>query len=147
MNRIQLLREDIAGVQAFLDEFGSCSNREARSASLNRTGEFVIVRNFPLPDAFRPDHVDVLLVVADYPGQPPTGLHILNGANANVVSHLKRIFNVFANDAFHGAPAIQGYSWICYHYASGWRYNARRPAEGDNLRKFLLSFYTACERG
>ena len=147
MNRSELLQQDIAGIQAFLDEFGPCANREPRVAAVSRTGELLTVRNFPLPYGFEPDHVDILLVIPDYPGHPPIGLYMLNRNNAALMRRIENILNLFRNMAMHSAPAIQGYTWICYHYAGqSWRFNARHPAAGDNLRKVLLSFYSICEQ-
>lgn len=130
-----------------MSEFGPCGNGEPRSAGLSHTGELVLLRNFPLPDGFRPDYMDILLVVADYPGGPPVGLYVLNRNNAALLQRLGKIFNMFRDAAHYEAPPIPGYTWICYHYAGDvWHFNAERPAAGDNLRKFLMSFFTICER-
>ncbi len=147
MNRLDLLRRDIAGIRAFLEEFGGCASGEPRSAGVNGTAETVLLRNFPLPDSFRPDYIDMLLVVADYPGTPPIGLYVLNRNNAALLQRLERVFSMYRDRAYYKAPSITGYTWICYHYAGDvWRYNAARPEAGDNLRKFLMSFFSICER-
>ncbi len=147
MNRHDLLRQDIAGIRAFLDEFGDCANGEPRSVGLSRTRELLLLRNFPLPDGFRPDHIDVLLVIADYPGRPPIGLYVLNDNNAALLRRLEGVFSLYRERAFYQAPAIAGYTWICYHYAGdAWHFNADRPTAGDNLRKFLMSFFSVCDR-
>lgn len=148
MNRMELIRQDVTGIQAFISEFGPSTNGEARVTGVNRTGELLTLRNFPLPDDFSPDYMDALLVIANYPGRPPVGLYVLNRNNRLLMNRLEQVFNLFRDKAFHTAPAIPGYTWICYHYEEQtWRYNARNPATGDNLRKFLLSFYNACEHG
>src|ERR1039458_9019334 len=89
-----LLQWDLAGVQAFLDEFALPSNGEPREVELNSTGELVIVRNMPLPDAFRPDHIDLLLMVPDYPSRPPIGIYLLERNNDELIAQLRLIFNV-----------------------------------------------------
>lgn len=147
MNRLELLRQDIVGIRAFLDEFGDCARGEPRSVGLSRTGELLLLRNFPLPNSFRPDYIDALLVVADYPGTPPIGLYVLNRNNAALLWRLERVFSMYRDRAFYRAPPIPGYTWICYHYAGDvWHFNAARLAAGDNLRKFLMSFFSICER-
>ncbi|MGH8631714.1 MAG: hypothetical protein ACREU7_13250 [Burkholderiales bacterium] len=147
MNRLDLLRQDIVGIQAFLGEFGECPSGEPRSVGLGRTDELLLLRNFPLPDGFRPDHIDLLLVIADYPGRPPIGAYVLNRNNATLLRRLEGIFHMYRDRAFYQAPAIPGYTWICYHYAGDvWHFNAAHPAAGDNLRKFLMSFFSICER-
>lgn len=147
MNRLALLRKDMAGVQAFMDEFGPTPSGEPRSAALNRTAEYLALRNFPLPDGFRPDCIDALLVVSDYPGCPPVGLYVLNRNNASLMKRLEAVFQVYRDRAFYSAPSLPGYTWICYHYQDDrWHYNAASPQSGDNLRKFLMSFFHLCER-
>lgn len=149
LRQIDLLDRDVAGVQAFIDEFDPPSNGEARVAEINSTGELVIITNFPLPDGFRPDYIDLLLMVPDYPARPPIGIYLLERDNRALIDQLRRIFNVM-HTAAYDAPSVEGYVWICVHYqGNAWHYNRSHVAAGDNLRKFLIHFYNRLlsERG
>jgi len=103
----------------------------------------VIVTNFPLPDRYRPDYVDLLLIVDQYPASAPVGIYLMQRNNTTTIKQISAKFNTFQDAAYHGAQAIPGYSWICWHYGSGsnWRFRADAPMHGDNLRKFLATFF------
>jgi hypothetical protein len=142
-----LLRNDVAGVQAFLDEFPAPFNGEIREAAIGPSGKTVSITNMPLPDGFEPDFVDLAILLPDYPATPPIGLYLLRKSNAPLISQLKRIFNVF-DHGFHDAPTIVNYDWACLVYEGNrWRYNASHVASGDNLRKFLIRFFNHCQQG
>lgn len=128
-------------INEFLGEFGRTAHGEARGAQLNATGEFIRVFNMPLPDRYRPDHCDLLLVVDDYPARPPIGLYLLN-SDARLLDQIRRQFNAFQDQAYHDAPPIPGHTWICFHFnGNAWRYRTDAPSQGDNLRKFLAAFF------
>ena len=138
---LALLRWEIGNIDQFLSEFSSTISGETRAAELNATGEFIRIFNMPLPDDYQPDHCDLVLIVDDFPARPPSGLYLLN-KDAALVRQLQTRFNAFRDQAFHGAPAIPGYTWICFHFQhDAWRYRADAPAQGDNLRKFLAAFF------
>lgn len=143
----RLLTWEEASLQRFLDSFEVAANTGKRTAELGRTREFIVIRNLPLPDGYAPDFVDALLIVDNYPAIPPIGLYVLNTPeNKSVVSSLSKTFNVFANKAFHDAPRLEGYTWICYHYSNNrWSFNANEPHKGDNITKFVSNFYAECE--
>ena len=133
---------EVDNLQRYLDGFESPENGERRLAQLGRTAEYLTVRNFPLPDCYRPDYVDLLVLTDLFPGVPPIGIYVLNKQNTALIRQLSDRFNAFADKAFHDAPAIPGYTWICYHYAgNAWSYRAADPARGDNIRKFLARFF------
>jgi hypothetical protein len=133
---------EVANINQFLGEFGVTVHGETRAAELNATGEFIRVFNMPLPDGYRPDHCDLVLIVDDFPACPPVGLYLLNKDAALVVRQMEARFNAFQNLGFHGAPSLPGYTWICFHFSDNtWRYRADAPAQGDNLRKFLGAFF------
>jgi hypothetical protein len=139
--QLELLRRDVAGIQAFLDEFEPPANGEPRTALYNDTGELVAIYNFPLPDGLDPDFVDLCLIVNDYPSRPPIGIYVLERSNRALIRQLRRIFNVM-NHAAYSAPTIEGFAWICLHYdGDRWRYHPDNIARGDNLRKFVAGFY------
>lgn len=145
MNQNDLLKRDVEGIRAFLDEFDPPANGEPREVSIGPSGQTVSVRNFPLPDGLNPDYVDIALLLPDYPARPPIGAYLLKRNNEALLRQLKRVFNVF-DRGFHDAPTIPNYQWICVVYDQNrWRYNAANVAAGDNLRKFLIRFFNFCQ--
>lgn len=137
-----LLGHEVADLQSWLDSFEPSARGRRRRATLGHTQEYVVVKSLPLPDGYRPDEIDVLLLVDNFPSMPPIGLYALTEGNEQVVGQLRDRFNAFRNQAFHEAPPVERYTWICYAYAdNAWRYNASDPRRGDNLKKFLASFY------
>lgn len=140
-----LLRWECANITDHLAAFGSCNGTQRR-AVLDDSGEFIRVFGMPLPPGYYPPSCDLVLIVSDFPARPPIGLYLLNSDRAQV----QRIVELFG--AGHvvrdGGEAIPGYTWICFHYAmSRWRYRADAPAGGDNLQKFLASFYAELAAG
>ncbi len=141
-----LLREEVALVQALLDRFERPRDGSRRTALLGDTGEFIVVKHFPLPDRFRPDHVDLLVLVPDFPARPPIGVYCLNRNNESVIAQISSVFNAFRDSAYHDAPPVPGYTWICHHYANNqWRRNPHAPNRGDNVGKFLADFFFKLE--
>lgn len=140
---INMMRErEVASIQEWLDGFFPPDSGHPRRAWLGRTGEYIIVQSMPLPDIYQPDEIDALLLIDNFPSLPPIGLYVLNAGNERLVAQLSRKMNAFQNRAFHEAPSIDGYTWVCYAYANNrWRYNAAAPSKGDNVRKFLASFF------
>lgn len=133
---------EVANTQRFLDSFSGSLNGPRR-ARLGHTGEYMIVQRLPLPNGYRPDEIDALLLIDQYPLRPPIGLYLLNAGNDSMVQQLRGRFNAFRDAAFHEAPSIAGYTWICYAYSGNqWRFNAQEPNRGDNVAKFLSNFYT-----
>jgi hypothetical protein len=142
-----LLRQDVDGLQSWLDSFYPSPSRRPRRAWVGRTSEYVVIEALPLPDGYAPDEIDALLLVDNYPSLPPIGIYLLNNGNEHVVAQLRRKFSAFQDRAFHDAPSIEGYTWICYAYANNsWRYRASAPHKGDNLRKFIASFFAEAQQ-
>lgn len=140
---LNMLRREVAAIQRWFDGFYPGASQRPRVATLGRTGEYIVVQALPLPDGYSPDEVDALLLVDNFPSLPPIGLYLLNAGNESIVRQLRRQFNAFQDQAFHAAPSVPSYTWICYHYANNrWRYNTSDPAKGDNLAKFLASFFS-----
>jgi hypothetical protein len=138
-----LLHNEVARIQHFLDGFESTTNGNRRTVRLGKSAEFLIIRNFPLPDCFYPDYIDILVLTESFPAIPPIGIYVLNNENAALINQLSAKFNAFRDRAAHDAPAIQGYTWICYHYANNsWRYRLDNPSRGDNIAKFLGGFFS-----
>lgn len=140
--KLGLLQWEVANLQRWLDGFEAPVNGKRRLAQAHRSGEYISVLNHPLPDRYRPDFADILVLTDGFPGLPPIGLYLLNQHNAGLIRQLQGRFNAFRDGAFHDAPAIPGYTWICYHYeGNSWRYRADAPAFGDNIGKFLAGFF------
>ena len=141
--RIQaLIQWEQQWLQRWLDSFSASPSGRRRRAMLARTCEYLVIERLPLPDGYVPDEVDALLLVDQFPTLPPIGIYLLNRGSERIVQQISRRFNAFRNTAFHSAPAIEGYTWICFAYADNqWRYNATAPHRGDNLAKFLGTFF------
>lgn len=139
---LALLKWEVINIQNYLDGFDAPVNGERRLAQLGDTGEYIAIQNFPLPDGYRPDYMDMLILTESYPAVPPIGVYVLNKANAALMCQMTTKFNAFRDMAFHAAQPIQGYTWICYHYAgNAWKFRGDHPARGDNIRKFIASFF------
>lgn len=140
--KIDKLRQEVRLIQDYLDAFESPANGERRTASISQSGECIVVRNFPLPDRYRPDYIDLLLITDDYPARPPIGLYVLNKRNEALIRQIESRFNAFRDHAHHNADPIKGYTWICYTYAgNSWHYCEANLARGDNVRKYLASCF------
>ncbi len=148
-DRLGLLAHDLGQLQRELHQgFEPLSNGSPRVVSAHPRGEYVKVLNFPLPDGYQPDAIDLLLVTTQYPGIPPYGMHVLQRNNERLLEQLQNTFEHVFLDGFPSAEEIPGYTWICYHYQDNqWRFNANNPAKGDNITKMLVdNFYGALER-
>jgi len=142
-SRNDLLVWERENLQRWLDGF-DCGVRPR--VSVAPSGETMTVQNFPLPDGFAPDRIDVALVIKAFPADPPKGLYILRRPdNGLIVARLQNKFNVFRDKGFHGAPSIAGFEWLCIGYLDGWRYHASQPHKGDNIQKMFVEFWRLLE--
>ena len=64
------LRWEADNIRSYLDRFERSRGR-TRSASLDPSGEFITIKNLPLPDSYSPDAIDILLLTDQWPSQPP----------------------------------------------------------------------------
>jgi hypothetical protein len=145
--KLALLKWEVRAIEAYLGEFDPPTNGGRRSARLSRSGEIILVANFPLPDGYEPDHMDLLVGVSQYPAWPPIGLYVMNQGNAALIAQLRDLFSAYQDSAGHSADPVPGYTWLCYSYTGNtWRYCAPYPARGDNVRKFLATFYALCAK-
>lgn len=143
VDRQALLRAEVAQVARFLAGFQTSATPRV---GLGASGETLWIRNFPLPAWAQPDHVHLALVMQHFPVEPPKGLYLLSSdTHRTLVAALQRRFNVFQDTAFHGAPAVPGYEWLCFGFLNGWRYNVKAPHRGDNTAKMLAEFWRALE--
>jgi hypothetical protein len=141
--RSQLLAQEVARINHWLGEF-ECRNRPV--AGLGSSQETLWVRLFPLPDALGLENIHLAMVVRDYPVEPPKGLYLLQDERTRrLVTRLRHQFNTFGDRAFHGAPSVKDYEWICVGYLDGWRFDVHQPARGDNVLKMLVEFWRLLE--
>jgi hypothetical protein len=61
--KLVALQWEVRAIQAFLSEFEPPRNGGRRTVRLSHSGEIILVRNFPLPDGYWPDQIDLLLKV------------------------------------------------------------------------------------
>ena len=142
-SRAELLAWEVGNIVQWLSHF-ECA--PAPRVGVLRQGHTLYVDDFPLPDGYAPERVDLAMKVSDYPVEPPKGLYLLAEAtNGALLSRLRQRFNVFADTAFHGAPAVEGSQWICVGYLEGWRFNPGAPHRGDNIQKMLAEFWRVLE--
>lgn len=138
-SRIDLLQRECQEVQRWLDNFSCVKQPRVR---IEPSGETISISNFPLPDGYRPDYIDIALIVAGFPSDPPKGLYLWKRPeNDSVIQQLTRKFNIFHAKGFHGAPSIAGFEWICIGHLNGWQYRVNEPHKGDNISKMLAEFF------
>ena len=143
---LALLQWECGNIRAFLGAYSSCTGA-TRRAMLDDSGEFIRVLGMPLPAGYRPESCDLVVIVNDFPARPPYGLYMLSSDRAQV-RKIEALFGRFHVARWSTPEAIPGYTWICYHYSDHqWCYRPDAPAQGDNLRKFLQSFYAELEAG
>ena len=140
--KLRLLQADMKNVQFFLDQFEPAKRR---SVHILEGGELVIIKNYPLPDKYHPDEIDLVLVTSNYPQSPPQGMHVMQSAeNRALLSQLNAKFgHTYNNAAVSEAEDIAGYSWLCLHY-SGYKWQFDLDY-GDNIYKLLVTFFALLE--
>jgi hypothetical protein len=139
--RLALLHTELQLVREWLSSFEP-TPAGPREANISSTGEFLSVRNFPLPDAYNPDYIDLVLYVENYPSVPPIGIYLLNDEIfRDCLTQISHRIHSFDRNAFHGAePPLPGYRWLCL-VTENWSVNLREPRKGQNLMKYLGYFY------
>jgi hypothetical protein len=136
-----LLLWELRNIKSFLDEFENTEGIK-RSVVLSPSSEVLLIDNFPLPDNYTPDYINILLDVSEYTALPPIGLYVLNNNNEHMIEQLKKKINAYRDTALHSAAPVAGYTWLCWSYKDNkWRYRDDAPSKGDNVCKFLNSFY------
>jgi hypothetical protein len=142
---LALLRWECTNITEWLAAYGP-SHGTKRRAVLDDSGEFIRVLGMPLPTGYYPPASDLVLVVDSFPVSPPYGLFLLDSHKAQV----RKITALFGHPHVQvggGIEDIPGYAWVCYYYPNGWHYCAEAPVRGDNLRKFLASWYATLASG
>ena len=92
--RLSLLQWELTAIGRWLGSFTStCPPR----VGLERSGQTMWVKDFPLPDHFRPDRVSLALVVDKYPVEPPKGLYLLSEDRRRFISVASSAFDLDAS--------------------------------------------------
>ena len=145
--KLALLKWEVRAIEAYLGEFDPPTSGGRRRARPSRSGEIILIANFPLPDGFEPDQIDLFVGVSQYPQWPPIGLYVMNQGNDALIAQLRDRFSAYQDSAGNSADPVPGYTWLCYSYAGNqWRYCAQHPSRGDNVRKFLATFFALCAK-
>ena len=146
MTKDQLLQGQIQAIAAWVSCFDGLVATPRIGLGPNK--QTLYIKNFPLPDGYNPNCLDIVLDVSNFPVDPPKGIYLLTNATSRpLVDHLKRSFNIFQNSAAHSARPVQGYEWICVGYINGWRFNPNNPPKGDNILKMLQSWWRILDEG
>jgi hypothetical protein len=126
-----------------------------RERSLELDDNTLLIRAFPLPDDYNPDHIDLLLVISGYPEVPPAGIHIPSQ------SPLRQQIDKHLGGHVHGRGSLPesdlgyvegltnyGRDWLCYSYHNrSWKLNPNTLLAGDCLYKFIENVFAALSGG
>ena len=110
---------------------------------------YLLIANFPLPDNYDPDYVDLLIVTVGYPDVPPAGVHVpvelenLREMGRRLGGHIMPDENLPKSYKQHVHELERhGWRWICYHYNDWqWQLNPNNLLSGDCLFKYVESLY------
>ncbi|MBX2808568.1 MAG: hypothetical protein KTR20_08040 [Cellvibrionaceae bacterium] len=141
--RQALLKQEVKLLQGLVDEYEPMKNGRRRIVKLEADGQLLLMRNFPLPDGYTPDKVDIMLDLVNYPARPPIGMYLLTKNNQEIIQRIKTIFgnHIFTDSVYYNIKKYPNFTWICHHYANHrWSLNASSLHQGDNLRKFMEVF-------
>jgi hypothetical protein len=114
--KLALLKWEVRAIEAYLGEFDPPASGGRRRARLSPSGEIILIANFPLPNGYEPDQINLLVGVSKYPEWPPIGLYVMNHGNDALIAQLRKRFSAFRDGAYHQADPVPGYTWICYSY-------------------------------
>jgi hypothetical protein len=118
--------------------------KNSNAVSLHRNGDFVVIRDFPLP--FKGDWVGrsttiCLYFPLNYPESPPVGFFI----NRNL-QHRGKGRNALYGSGIYDEPDAffekydlgkKGYGFLCWHPEESWRPDLDNPLKPDNLDSLL----------
>ncbi|MCU0755785.1 MAG: hypothetical protein MUE46_11790 [Xanthomonadales bacterium] len=139
-----LLRAETHLIQQWLNTF-TPSPAGARHARWLPEAQLLVISHFPLPDAYQPDHINIVVHIANYPAVPPIGIY-LDAASINQrnIDRLRARFNVLGRGHHDAAQPFPGYQWICL-ITEGWRVNHANLQKGQTLQKFLATFFAKAD--
>lgn len=143
-----LLALEVYLIESDINQFTNPQNLQ-RVAWAGDSGNYIRVQNFPLPNGFKPDSIDLIVVTSDYPSFPPVGLHIAKtDSNDRIIKQIEKAMqgHIYDGAAIDPAEEISGYHWVCYHFRNHqWQFAINNPTQGDNISKFLKNFFALLE--
>lgn len=156
--RDRLLDQEFKLIAHFLGEF------PGRPRSMEIDEATLVIRAFPLPDDYTPDHIDLLIVTLGYPTLPPAGIyipaispnrkqiaehlggHLMSGTPSHLLNHTPSSYHEQLKEV-----AGDGWDWCCFHYKDWeWRkppVNPNRLLSTDGLYKFVENVFAALSGG
>jgi SpoVK/Ycf46/Vps4 family AAA+-type ATPase len=138
--RRSFLKMELPNITKFLSEFSYSDPSIKPSIELDRDFKCVTIRNFPLPDSFRPDYEDIRIHINDYPNQAPIGVSVHNDS-----PNLVPIFLALGGQVLEERMGMHGdWRFIGLKYNGGqWDFNMGNIMAADNLYNFIESFSDA----
>jgi len=108
------------------------------------------IRNFPLPDDFLPDYIDIAVITGKYPVGGLTGFYI-NSESLNKSKIKEKIGNCYGfskevNNQADNVFELPGWSWIDFrHYENILQRNftTANITQSDNLANFVKAVYAS----
>jgi hypothetical protein len=148
--REHLLDQEFDLIASFLSEFSG------RTRTLELNDSYLLIRSFPLPDDYNPDHIDLLLVISRYPDAPPGAYIPAKSPNCNqITEHLGgHVMTDYIPSGyrkeFEEAKKLVGsaWNWVCYHYVDySWELKPNNLLSGDYLYKYCENLFAALSGG
>jgi len=149
-----LLIEDLGYVREFLNDF---SQEPKREIVLDKNLDWVILKNFPLPDSFQngfrkvqfaPDYEDILLVTTQYPNCGPWGIHIKKDSPNDVaIAQALGGGHVYGGvmggrTSDYASVVDKDWKWVCFHTDNqSWNFNYNNLRAGDCLWKYIITLF------
>ena len=136
-----LMAKEVQLVQRWLQRFAA-SAAGPRGVQFIPGANLLIVRHFPLPDHCRPDYIDLLIDLNNYPSVAPIGLYLQDAPQyTRMIDQIAAKAHIFNSAPHEGAEQpIPGYRWVCL-VCENWQINYADIRLGQTLAKFLGTFY------
>jgi hypothetical protein len=130
----------------FLDKFQFSTAGIESVISIDSDYVKMGIKNFPLPDEYRPDYEDIAIIIAEYPNSPPTGIYVkdisLNISKIKEKMNYSHVYDRAKYENYSFVYDVPGWTWICFHYENhSWKFNFSDFRSGDNLTKFIKGVY------
>jgi len=149
--RDKLLYYEFELISRFLSEF------PGKPRTIELDDNYLLIRNFPLPDSYTQDNVHLLFLISGYYDFPPAGLYIpsktsnrdqiakhlggrlMSATPSFVLEHVSTGFREQAKKL-----ADLGWDWVCFHFKGWtWKLNTSNLLAGDSLYKLIENVFVA----
>ena len=141
--RKKYLAMEIPHINNFLLDFRFSNPAIKPEIVIDDNYKWIGIKNFPLPDEYSPDYMDIAIVIVDYPVHGPTGFYI-NSTSENISKVMLSMQHTSA-PPFLSSPQIElpGWSWVGFqHYErQQWYFNHSDLMQGDNLANYVKAVY------